>query len=95
MNREQAKQLLPIIQAFADGSELQVHDTMDGQWLDIKDPWFNDGPERYRVKPKPVERWVLDEVCVGPAFLTREGAEARTREFIIPPRIVHMREVTE
>ena len=93
MNREQAKQLLPIIQAFADGAEVQ-YQCGNGDWRDVIDPCF--GPyDKYRIKPKPVERWVLDEVCVGPAFLTREGAEARTREFIIPPRIVHLREVTE
>jgi len=97
MNREQAKQLLPIIQAFADGAEVQYEGRM-GDWRDAPEPCFSPY-DNYRIKPKPVERWVL--ISAGgsdlnePAFLSSELASEAADKYIIAPRIVHMREVTE
>ena len=55
MNRERAKELLPIIQAFADGETIQI-EMKPGVWEDLvlKDVSFNDSVE-YRIKPK--EQW--------------------------------------
>lgn len=56
MNRNQAKQLLPIIQAFSEGKEIE------GIYKGIKSPWFKvedmvfDGGTIFRVKPKPKYR---------------------------------------
>ena len=53
MNRERAKELLPIIEAFANGKEIQVRMSM-GQWDDLPDnPNWN--AAEYRIKPKPRE----------------------------------------
>ena len=59
MTREEAKQLLPIIQAFAEGKTIQVKVT-DNRWYDWKDKIdelnFNSGPQNYRIKPEPKYR---------------------------------------
>ena len=56
MNRERAKELLPVIQAFAAGEfveckHMRLHDT----WSFTGDPTWNDDM-LYRIRPKPVVR---------------------------------------
>ena len=61
MNREQAKELLPIIQAFADGAEIQTS-SRQSEWRDISEPAWS-SLSAYRIKPKeqePREFWVSD-----------------------------------
>lgn len=69
MNREQAKELLPIIQAFAEGKIIQSI-RINGRWidLDINTPLSNttliEEPQRYRIKPEPKYRPFKDaEEC--------------------------------
>ena len=54
MNRKEAKELLPIIQAFAEGKAIESRcikgDT--SLWYDDKDPSFDNDFE-YRIKPEP------------------------------------------
>lgn len=52
MNRQQAKELLPIIQAFAEGKTIQVQEDIDWCYLG-NDADFNLNPSRYRIKPSP------------------------------------------
>ena len=58
MTREQAKELLPIIQAFAEGKIIQYKNFLD-EWTDIEE---NEGlsficlPSDYRIKPQPKYR---------------------------------------
>ena len=56
MKREEAKQLLPVIQAYAEGKEMQLKN--DGVWQDAKYqiPFDNITPEEIRIKPKPTYR---------------------------------------
>ena len=54
MTREEAKQLLPIIQAFAEGKEIQQTDGSD--WYDLDDPDFMANGNSYRIKPGPKYR---------------------------------------
>lgn len=53
MTREEAKILLPIIQAYAEGKTIQVVDTTDqcGTWEDVVDLKINTDFEEYRIKP--------------------------------------------
>ena len=51
MTREQAKDLLPIIHAFAEGKTIQYQNT-DKNWVDIESPSFNYEPSLYRIKPE-------------------------------------------
>ena len=50
MTREEAKQLLPIIQAFAEGKEIQQTDGYD--WYDLDNPDFMASGSSYRIKPE-------------------------------------------
>ena len=55
MNREQAKELLPIIQAFAEGKIIEVREDIDWCYLG-KEIDFNLSPQRYRIKSEPKYR---------------------------------------
>lgn len=41
MNREEAKELLPIIQAFAEGKEVQYRCAYEDTWYDTSGPTFH------------------------------------------------------
>ncbi len=62
MTREQAKELLPIIQAFAEGKTIQYYCHNEKeilQWADIQleeNVEFSDTPQKYRIKPEPKHR---------------------------------------
>ena len=68
MNRERAKELLPIIQAFIAGEIIQFRDrrsdgVKDPVWSDILNQSFfidnlKPATNEYRVKPKPREWWM-------------------------------------
>lgn len=51
MDRNQAKLLLPIIKAFAEGKEIQLK-TVDKGWQDIHSASFDSNPKNYRIKPE-------------------------------------------
>ena len=55
MNRDQAKQLLPIIQAFAEGKETQFYSEVLEQWEPLHNPSFSEHPSRYRIKPETIK----------------------------------------
>ena len=58
MNRERAKQLLPMIQAFADGKEIQGRSVNFPEWGSVaSQTTFFDSFE-YRIKPEPREWWI-------------------------------------
>ena len=54
MTREEAKQLLRIIQAFAEGKAIQQTDGYD--WYDLDYPDFMANGNSYRIKPEPKYR---------------------------------------
>lgn len=51
MDRKNAKALLPIIKAYAEGKELQIK-SYTGKWEDLPSPSFNNAASEYRIKPK-------------------------------------------
>ena len=59
MNRQQAKKLLPIIEAFANGKQIQTiaQVTSDEKcmWVDTNEPHFETA-SKFRVKPERVYR---------------------------------------
>lgn len=56
MTREEAKQLLPIIQAFSEGKEIEgLYKGTKSPWFKIKDMDFNEGII-FRIKPEPKYR---------------------------------------
>lgn len=61
MNRQEAKELLPIIQAFAEGKIIQFKNAF-GNWVDCCDgALFNYPPKEYRIKPEPKYRPFKDK----------------------------------
>ena len=50
MNRNQAKELLPVIKAFSEGKVIQQTDGYD--WYDLDDPDFMANGSSYRIKPE-------------------------------------------
>ena len=69
MDRQQAKELLPIIQAFAEGKIIQSR-RINGMWIDLgMKTALNiisliNEPQKYRIKPEPKYRPFKDaEEC--------------------------------
>lgn len=54
MTREQAKKLLPIIQAFSEGKDIETK--TDSGWISIESMSFAGNPNSYRIKPEPKYR---------------------------------------
>ena len=64
MNIEQAKKLLPIIQAFAEGKEIEYRKLGYKCWMDVTKPTFNIKLFEYRIKPESKYRPFKDaEEC--------------------------------
>jgi hypothetical protein len=107
MTRERCKELLPvllpILEAYARGEKIQVL-SRPGQWVDAFDELMFDSahltPFPYRIKPKPLEVWVvvstspLDAGSVYGTFQQREDAEKCTNAHK-GISIIKLREVEE
>ena len=53
MNREQAKEWLPIIQAWAEGKQIQYQVNPGSGWIDInKGIYTSNPPSHYRIRPE-------------------------------------------
>lgn len=61
MNKENAKDYLPLVQALADGKVIQYQykrADLSSDWMDLEsDVSFDQPAERYRIKPEPREIW--------------------------------------
>lgn len=55
MTKEEAKELLPVITAFAEGETIEVKGSY-GEWVEVISPDFGNGPENYRIKSVPKYR---------------------------------------
>lgn len=55
MTKEEAKELLPIITAFAEGKAIEVKGSY-GEWVEVISPDFGNGPKNYRIKSAPKYR---------------------------------------
>ena len=51
MTKEQAKEILPIFKAFAEGKTIQILN--EGEWCDLYDTDFKSPINKYRIKPEP------------------------------------------
>ena len=56
MNRKEAKNLLPIIRAYAEGEEIQARIIGSAKWLNCVEPGFLSDSE-YRIKPETKKGW--------------------------------------
>lgn len=91
MNKNDAAQYLPLVQALADGKVIQyrVH---GGGWVDDDHPAFTSLPCCYRIKPEPREIFFVEfsNGNHGP-YATREIAEQNYPR----SKVVRYREVLE
>lgn len=56
MNREQAKELLPIMKAFAEGKTILCRLCGSKCWTEVKSLSFSTDKLEYRIKPEPKYR---------------------------------------
>ncbi len=62
MNREKVIELLPILQAFAEGKTIEYN--CNGNWIEYDNFNFQDKTQNYRIKPEPKYRPFKDaEEC--------------------------------
>ena len=96
MTRDEAKKLLPIIQAYADGKDVQYKSNLDGSWKNSRELFFDIGLE-WRIKPEPMECWVVvgrDGDLV--AYTSKAGADHHASFASFSPYTIHhMREVED
>lgn len=52
MTKEEAKTMLPIIQAYAEGKEIEIFDKTTKMWKTAMLPHFDCDPKKYRIKPE-------------------------------------------
>jgi hypothetical protein len=59
MNKDNAKDFLPLVQALADG---RLQFKFQGHWLNAEEGCFlvNDTPDQYRIKPEPEPIYAKD-----------------------------------
>ena len=62
MNRKEVKSFLPILQAFADGKEIECNE--EDKWYKVLEICNEMNPQDYRIKPEPKYRHFKDaEEC--------------------------------
>lgn len=95
MNRERAKELLPVIQAFAEGKTIQWRkkNTYDA-WRNCGDDEVFSGPYDFRIKPEPLECWMVRQND-GAISVFSDEDDARDAVNTATTHIMKMREVTE
>lgn len=67
MNKDNAKEFLPLVQALADGRTIQHKSTVSNAWTDVVQVSFNLNPDRYRIKPERIKKkmWYHPTSAVG------------------------------
>lgn len=91
MTREKTRELLPVMQGFADGKQIQFFD--EGEWKDVDLPgWMSE--TQYRIKPELRSYWIVNTTTSGyHAFSDESAAYSFAANARIKPEIIHVREV--
>ena len=99
MNKDTAKNYLPLVQALADGKVIQGFyrkSDSSGAWLDLEGSIVFDAPaDQYRIKPEPKEIWMNrypNGVESGPYDSEQEAHRLRANDTSVS---VRYREVIE
>jgi len=93
MNKYNAKEFLPLVQALADGKTIQHYCKDNGLWYDDTPCYFNLPPDSYRIKPEVREWYVLEDPTDGKIYHCSD--EIINSEVGVPKnvRIVRVREI--
>jgi hypothetical protein len=79
MNRENAKDYLPLVQALAEGKVIQYFPDESEGWIDCDEVNFMIDVNRFRIKSEPKEVWInrhIDGRNSHAAYESKAGAEA-------------------
>jgi NDP-sugar pyrophosphorylase family protein len=93
MTRDEAREFAKVVQAYADGKQVQAH-LKEGRWIDLDDPEFFSQPKGYyRIKPEPREYWLraLPDGRIA-VFTEKDQAEIEA-SFWQHSKVIHVREV--
>ena len=93
MTRERARELLPVIQAFAEGKQIQFE--CGGRFEDLTINHIDLTEHRqYRIKPEPREWWILSsEGWYHGVYSSKEPAIKEGQYRGKPFEVFHVREV--
>ena len=99
MTRDEAKKLLPIIQAYADGAEIEARAEPKFTWVRFTDVMTFYADIEYRIKPKAREFWL--SLCFydddGKAIYTGYDDLSKLHQWrdrhLVKTEIMHVREV--
>lgn len=78
MDRKTAKELLPVIKAYAEGKVIQMKSSNLNKWEDAVSPAFTLPTNNYRIKPEPREFYMAFREgfnSTGPVFHSEKSAE--------------------
>ena len=71
MNKDNAKDYLPLVQALAEGKTIQVLDEERKDWIDLKNATFAYRASDYRIKPETVTPY--DALRVDDLVIVRDA----------------------
>lgn len=92
MNKETARDYLPLVQALAEGRVIQMMGAF-GKWKDVDDVFLNTPASNYRIKPEPREIWVNEYPNeINSAYRSHDLAAAHCLDY---GKTVRYREVIE
>ncbi len=73
MNRPKVRALIPIMQAYADGAQIEKYNI--DEWIECSTPEFRSANE-YRIKPEPEEIWVNKQLNeISNSYSSKQMAE--------------------
>lgn len=75
MNKNNAKDFLPLVQALAEGKTIQYKNDL-GEWGDIREVTFRSDFYNYRIKSEPIQMWgvISSDSSYVATFTHEEGA---------------------
>ena len=90
MNKDTAKDYLPLVQALAEGKTIQKFSDGDG-WEEVVSPNFASPAKLYRIKPEQKKGWyrvLLVKNNVGRFYTATVDCEISEKEWIKDSRFI-------
>ena len=85
MNKHNAKKFLPIIQALADGEEIECKCIYTKTWKKQENICFDEEPESYRIKPEPrtFRLYIIDTADGETVMTTHPTFDSRWKQITV------------
>ena len=81
MNKENASQFLPLVQALADGKQIQVSRKDKSHWMNSDEPTFS-SEYLWRIKPEPREFFLYRDDTSDDYYVSDTNPPAEWNELI-------------